>query len=299
MNAPAVPRRAYVVLALAVASISFAAPLIRISGAHPLAIATWRLAIAMVVIVPMTVRGGSWKQWRTLTRGELAACVGAGIALALHFWSWNTSVGLTTIAASVFLVNLQPVVVATGSALWLGEPPSGRQWLGVAIAMIGAVVVVAEDLTPEGFGGTGRALLGDALAVLGAISAGVYYLTGRRIRQRIDLWPYVSLVYGVCLLTLLLLVAAAHAPLWPQPAREWGIFAALAAGPMLLGHTGMNWALKLLPAYVVNLTLLGEPVLATLLAMAIPGIGEVPTWLTLVGGLLILSGIMVTASKRP
>lgn len=186
--------------------------------------------------------------------------------------------------------------VATGSALWLREAPSPRQWIGIAAAIVGAVVIVWSDVSRDGLGAGGRAILGDALALIGAITAAAYYLTGRRIRQRLDLWPYVSLVYGACLVSLLVLVGAVGAPLLPQPPREWAIFAALAAGPMLLGHTGMNWALKLMPAYVVNLTVLGEPVGATLLALLIPGISEVPSWHTVLGGGLILGGIMVTAA---
>ena len=64
---------------------------------------------------------------------------------------------------------------------------------------------------------------------------------------------------------------------------------------MLFGHTGLNWALKYLPAYIVNLTLLGEPIGATILAALLPGIREVPTPVTLAGGALILAGIYVTA----
>ena len=71
---------------------------------------------------------------------------------------------------------------------------------------------------------------------------------------------------------------------------DWAIFAGLAAGPMLLGHTGMNWALRHLPAHVVNLTVLGEPVGASVLAMLIPAIGERPDRWTLIGGGLILTG---------
>ena len=88
-----------------------------------------------------------------------------------------------------------------------------------------------------------------------------------------------------------------HVPLAPQPPRELAIFAALALGPMLLGHTGLNYALRYLPAYVVNLTLLGEPVGATFLAAALPGIHEVPGPATLVGGAIVLLGIYVTARR--
>jgi drug/metabolite transporter (DMT)-like permease len=86
-------------------------------------------------------------------------------------------------------------------------------------------------------------------------------------------------------------------PLTPQPPRELAIFAGLALGPMLLGHTGMNYALRYLPAYVVNLTVLGEPIGATLLAALLPGIAEVPTLITVIGGGLILAGVVLAARR--
>jgi drug/metabolite transporter (DMT)-like permease len=82
-----------------------------------------------------------------------------------------------------------------------------------------------------------------------------------------------------------------------QPPRELAIFLALAVGPMMLGHTGLNWALRYLPAYVVNLTTLGEPVGATLLAAALPSIREVPSAATFVGGAMILAGVYAAARR--
>jgi drug/metabolite transporter (DMT)-like permease len=87
------------------------------------------------------------------------------------------------------------------------------------------------------------------------------------------------------------------APVVHQSPRELAIFAGLALGPMLLGHTGLNWALKRSPAYVVNLTLLGEPVGATLIAAFLPGIREVPAPLTFVGGAIVFVGILLTARR--
>src|SRR6478752_3870283 len=98
------------------------------------------------------------------------------LGFALHFWSWNTSVTLTTVAASVVLVNTQPVVVALLSGVWLRETPTGRQWMGIAIAMVGALVVVLPELV--GGAPTGdhpRALLGDCLALVGALTAAIYF----------------------------------------------------------------------------------------------------------------------------
>ncbi|MDQ6828090.1 MAG: DMT family transporter [Gemmatimonadota bacterium] len=286
------------VLALAILGISFAAPLIRYSGAHPLAIATWRLLFSLAIIAVPLLSTGAWRQWSRLDRRGLALAAIAGVLLALHFWSWNTSVHLTTVAASVLLVNLQPIIVAALSAVWLHERPERRQWIGIAVAMAGAFVVAwgAFDSVIAGLGR--RALLGDALALLGAVTVALYYLAGRRLRQTLDLWPYVALVYGACFVTLLIITTAGGIPVWHQPPRELAIFAALAIGPMMLGHTGMNWALKYLPAYVVNLTTLGEPVGATLLAALLPGIREIPSGVTLAGGALVAAGILMALPRR-
>ncbi len=298
MTTPRTDRRAPVVLGLALLGISFSGPLVRLSAAHPLAIAAWRLAFALVVIGVALLITGEWTQWRRLSRRELGIAVGAGTMLAFHFWSWNASVALTSVAASVVLVNTQPVVVALLSAFWLREAPSRRQWIGIGIAMVGALAVAAPDLLAVGPSADHpRALLGDLLALIGAGTAAIYFVAGRRLRGTLDLWSYVGLVYGSCFVALLAFAALAGAPLTPQPPRELAIFAGLALGPMLLGHTGLNWALKRSPAFVVNLTLLGEPVGATLIAAFLPGIREVPAPMTFVGGAIVLIGILLTARR--
>jgi drug/metabolite transporter (DMT)-like permease len=152
-------------------------------------------------------------------------------------------------------------------------------------------------LLGEGQSGS-RALFGDLLALLGAVTAAGYYLIGRRLRQHLGLWPYVALVYGAAFATCLLLTQFAGKPLTPQPPRELAIFAGLAIGPMLLGHTGMNWALGHLPAFIVNLTTLGEPIGATILAALLPGIAEVPGVGTIAGGALVLAGVVLAARRN-
>jgi drug/metabolite transporter (DMT)-like permease len=286
---------ASLVLVLALIGISFAGPLVRLSHAHPLAIAIWRLGFSLVIIAVALVTTGSWRQWNRLDRKSTLVAVGAGAMLAIHFWTWNASIGLTTVAASVVLVNTQPAIVAVLSAGWLHERPSRRQWLGIAIAMAGAFVVAVPDIAAATGATSSRALLGDGLALAGAGAAACYFVAGRRLRSTLDLWPYVGLVYGTCFVVLIVFAAVVHAPVLVQPPRELALFLGLAIGPMLLGHTGLNWALKYLPAYVVNLTLLGEPIGATLIAALLPGIREIPGVSIVLGGALIIVGIYVTA----
>jgi len=281
------------VLALALIGISFAAPLIRLSAADPLAIAVWRLGFSLIIVAVFLITTGEWRQWRSLSGRDAAIAGLAGVALVLHFWAWNASVHLTTIAASVTLVNLQPAVIIGISALFLREIPTPRQLLGIAIAVAGALVVAIPDLGDGGATFGHRMTFGNLLAVSAAVTAAVYYTIGRHLRATYGVWAYVGLAYTACFLVLLLFAAVSHVELTPQPPRELAIFAALAVGPMLLGHTGMNWALKFLPAYVVNLTVLGEPIGATLLGAVLPGIRQIPPPITLVGGAIMLAGVFI------
>jgi len=287
------------VLVLALLGVSFGGPLVRLSHAHPLTIAIWRLGFSLVIIAIFLVATGGWRQWRRLAPRDTAIAIAAGVLLAVHFWSWNASVALTTVAASVVLVNTQPVIVALLSMIWLAERPTRLQWLGIGVAMLGALVVVLPDLMQSaGAVNLSRAVLGDLLALVGAVTAAIYFVAGRRLRATLDIWPYVALVYGACFVALLGFAALVRAPVWPQPPRELAIFGGLALGPMLLGHTGLNWALRYLPAYAVNVTLLGEPVGATILAALLPGIREIPGVATFVGGAIVLAGIYVTVRRR-
>ncbi len=300
----------WAVLLLSLLGISCAAPLVRLSEAPAIVVAAWRLGFSLVVIAGLLTGRREWGALRGVARRDWWLMVSAGVLLAGHFWSWNVSLRYTTVAASVSLVNLQPVVIAFVSGWWLGERASGRQWLGIGVAVLGALLVgvadvpggvrgIGEALTGGGVGEAGRmrALLGDLLACVGAVTGALYYLIGRRVRPRLSLWPYVAVVYGAAWVTCVFVALGTGQPLGPQPPRELALFAGLALGPMLLGHTGMNWALGHLPAYVVNLTTLGEPIGATVLAALLPGIAEVPGPATIAGGALVLGGVILAARR--
>ena len=285
-----------VVLALALVGISFAGPLVKLSNADPLAIAAWRLGFSLLIVGAFVIRTGQWREWSGAGRTTILVSALGGVFLALHFWAWNASIHLTTIAASVTLVSIQPAIVAALSALLLREPPTWRQSAGMAIAIGGAFLIAAPDL------GRGQPLLanspllGNLLAVSGAVTAALYYTIGRYARGKLGVWSYVAVAYSAAFLTLIVIGAWRGVAIAPQPPREMAIFAGLALGPMLLGHTGMNWALKFLPAYVVNLLVLGEPVGATALGALIPAIHQLPSVMTLAGGVIVLAGVIIAVT---
>jgi len=288
----------YWVLVLALLGISFAGPLVRLSSADAVTIAVWRLGFSLILVAAFLIATGEWRDWRKITPTQLGLAVLGGVCLALHFWAWNESIHLTTIAASVTLVGMQPAIVAVISAIGLRETPTRRQVAGIVIAILGATIIAAPDLR-GGLAPRGNApLLGNLLAISGALTAAIYYSIGRSLRKTLGVWAYVGIVYTAAFLTLWLIARSRGAMLTPQPPREIAIFAGLALGPMLLGHTGMNWALKFLPAYVVNLTVLGEPIGATILGAVIPAIRQIPSVATLIGGAIVLTGVIIAAGSE-
>ena len=124
--------------------------------------------------------------------------------------------------------------------------------------------------------------------------AGIYFLAGRRLRQRVSLPVYAFVVYGTAAGALFVL-AGATGRLAPAGdlRRELLLFGAMAIVPQLGGHTLYNWALRYVPAPVVSVSLVGEPIGSTLLAWIL--LHEVPSDLVAVGALLALAGIFLTA----
>lgn len=281
-------------LVLAVLAMSWGGPLVRYATAPALAVAAWRVAFSVIFIAGVVALRDRGRAIRRLTSREWALAGLSGVFLAGHFWSWIASLSFTTVASSVVLVNTQPIFVGLLSIAFLREKPSGRQWAGIGVAVAGAAVIGWGD-----FAGGPEPLVGDLLAVTGAVFVSLYYVIGRRLRQRLDLWSYIGVVYGVA--ALILLTAAAVLPdvaVTGYPATDWLVFVGLAAGPMMIGHTGVNYALRFLPAYVANLALLGEPIGATLLAWWLPGIRERPSAQLLLGGSLVLAGIALGVRRR-
>lgn len=282
------------VLIVAVLATTYAGPIVRFAAAPALAIAFWRLALVLPVTGVLALSEGSRERGAvpsatppgTAPRSPLPLMILSGALLALHFWSWIASLRYTSVASSVVLVSLKPVFAWGLAAAWLREHPTRMEAWGIALAVVGASLIGLGDARLS-LGALG----GDVLALLGAVTGAGYYVIGRRVRQTVGIWRYATGVYVVAAAALALLALARRTPLVGFAGRDWAVFGAMAAGPMLIGHTGMNYALRHFRATTVNVAALGEPVGATLLAWIIPAIHEVPRLMALAGGVLVLVGI--------
>jgi drug/metabolite transporter (DMT)-like permease len=138
--------------------------------------------------------------------------------------------------------------------------------------------------------------MGDGFALLGAIAASGYLLVGRKMRKDQDLLSYIFPVYSTAGLILILLSLIFHESFFGYSLPIYFFLFLLALIPQLIGHTTFNWALKYLPASMVAITILGEPIGSTILAYFI--LGEGLTILKVFGGVLIFTGILITLKKK-
>ncbi len=282
----------YLVLAGGVLAVSSASTLIRLAQAEvsSMAIAAWRMTLSALILA-----WPSWHfsraEWRTLNRRAWAWLFAAGFFLAVHFAAWITSLAMTTVAASVVLVTMNPLFVGLASWLVFHERLKRNTALGIGLGIGGALLIALSDAQS---GGTHR-LTGDLLALLGALAASSYFLVGRHLRARLSLLGYVFPVYAMAAVWLMLFAGLSRVPLAGYSPRSWLWLILMALGPQVVGHSSLNWALKHLTATFVTLAVLGEPLLSALLAWLL--LHEVPTPMILAGGGLVLAGI-VLGSRR-
>jgi drug/metabolite transporter (DMT)-like permease len=277
-------------LAIGLVAVSFASILIRLAqaaGMDTLAIATWRLIFASILLLPY-----AWAtrraELKALSRRQAGLLAIAGAFLGLHFATWIASLGYTSVASAAVLVSMGPVFVGLGSWLFWGERPAPRLALGIVLAAIGSILISWGDL------GLGRdQLLGDLLALLGGIMVAGYLMIGRSVRGRLSLPAYVGLVYGTGMITLLVVALFWQQPLFGFAPAAYAWVLLLALGPQLVGHSTLNWALRYLSATFVAIATLAEPVGSGLLAYVI--LGEAITTSTAIGGVLVLAGIYIAS----
>jgi len=256
---------------------------------NSLAVAAWRLILASLMLAPFAL-ATRWDEWRTLKRWEWSLLLASGVILAVHFYTWITSLALTSVAASVVLVSTTPLFVGIISHFFFQERITRWVLLGMGVALAGSTMIGLSDLGE----GTHR-MLGDVLALAGALAAAGYLLIGRQLRNRLSLLGYVFPVYGTAAVALLLLALLMRTSLAVCPLNNWLWLFLMALFPQIVGHSSLNWALGHLPATYVALVLLAEPIGSTLLAWLI--LEEVPVLTVILGGGLILAGLWVANRK--
>ena len=285
------------VLAVALLSVSFGGLFARWAAMPALAVTAWRVTLATLIV---WVARLVWQRFHPAPVAEsyLAADVlrarwqatACGLLLALHFATWITSLGLTTVAESTLLADSTPVWVLLIGWAVLGRRPQPRQWAALLLAAAGIVVLVGGEVSAG-------ISLGNLLAVASAVFMAVYLLVAEAAQRVLRFGQFVAHSYAVAAVvawTLVLFTGTSAAWQVGQiSSNSWGALVGVAIVSQCIGHGGFNYSVRTLPPAVVSLTILGEPVIAGLLAWGL--LGEVPAVAFYPGAALVLAGVGLAA----
>lgn len=278
---PSIP---YVGIAVAIVGVSFASIFIRWSESPPLVIAAYRMLLVSIILLPFAAITSRY-EIRTMSQRDMGILILIGAILAAHFYAYITAVKMTTVASAILLATCHPVIVGIISILILKDTKRAVG-IGILAGMSGLVIITLGDLG-------GGNIDGDIIALISGVFFSAYLLLGRVLRQRVSIITYVFVVFSSCALVLLAAAFITGQVMWPMPASELLIFLGLAVISTIMGHLLFNFSLRYLSASVISVSYLGEPVGAILLAAML--LDEIPSVYVLVGGMMILVGILLTA----
>ncbi|WP_309091738.1 DMT family transporter [Domibacillus sp.] len=275
-------------LFIAVVAISFSAIFVKWSDAPASILSMYRMILASLFLLPVVWRKRS--EFERIQRKDWMLLILSGLFLAFHFVLWFGSLKLTTVASSTIILALQPLVSMAGGFLLFRERTNAASLATMGVAIIGAVMIGWGD-----FGLSREAILGDLLSFLSVIAVVGYLLIGQQTVRKVSHWIYSFCVFSFAALFLCLYNLAASTQITGYSKHEWGIFLLLAIVPTI-AHVINNWLMNYVNATTISMSILGEPVGATLLAVLL--LNERLTSWQITGGIFILAGVFFFLLKQ-
>ncbi|MET3942160.1 drug/metabolite transporter (DMT)-like permease [Paenibacillus sp. PvP094] len=282
MKQSSLPLHPYILLLISILSVSISSIMIKSSDTATAVAGMYRLYISVIIMLPFV-------PWKALLISKMNkkdwVTVGvAGLFLGLHFLFWMESLVHTSVASSMVILSLQPLFVMMGSYFMFREQNSMLTIFSLIAALIGSIIIAWGDL-----GISREAILGDGLSLLGTILVSAYMLAGQKVSRKIDSNLYSILVFFLGGTVMLVYCLFNQIPIVGYRSSDWTYFLLLAVIPTIFGQNIFNLLLKTIGATTVSVGIIGEPVLAILLAYLF--LGETISAFQLTGGLITLFGM--------
>jgi len=275
-------------LIISIIAISFSSIFVKWSHAPATILSMYRMLFASILMIPIV-----WinqHEFRKIAKKDWFFLVFSGFFLALHFALWFQSLKLTTVASSTIILALQPLISLIGGFFLFKERTTATALWTMGIATIGAMMIGWGD-----FRLSQEAILGDILSFLSVIAVVGYLFIGQNIVKKISHWIYSFCVFLFAGIFLTLYNLVTDVEFSGYPLSEWGIFLLLAIVPTL-SHIINNWLLNYVNATTISMSILGEPVGSSALAVLL--LGERLVGWQIVGGLLVLLGVFLFLVKQ-
>jgi len=281
--------RSYLALGVGILSLGFSAIFVRWAGAPGTVTSFYRMAIAVVVMAwPFFRRarsGGGLPR-----RGLLIAVLG-GLFFAADLALWATGVVMSGATNPTLLANTAPLWVGLGAIVFFHERLSLGFWVGLLIAMAGAVLILGLDSLRDISLGVGT-----LAGLLAGIFYGGYILITQWGRESLDSLTYFWPAAASSAASLLVVCLALRQPLTGYSTLTYLNFVMLSLISQVVGYLVINYALGHLPASIVSPALLGQPVVTAILAG--PLLGEDLSAWQVTGGVAVLVGVFIVHRSR-
>jgi drug/metabolite transporter (DMT)-like permease len=273
--------KAYFALTAGILCIAWSAIFVRWTSIPGPASAFYRLLIPAIVLLPTWLLPG---QPTKLNARSIAIIALGGLFFALDLAFYNTSILQTNAANATLLGNNTPIVVGLLSWLIFKKRPSWSFWIGLALAVTGALVILASDLSRHAQFG-----LGDAMALAAAACFAVYLMATEQIREHTNTLEFLRLAILFSTIFMFLFAVALRVPLTIPDRRSFLALLGLGLVSQLGGYLALTYALGHLPATVTSVSLLSQGPLTAILAALL--LREPLTGPQILGGALVLVGV--------
>lgn len=270
----------YILIFVGVVSVSLASILIRISSSNSLTIATYRMGLSSLILFPFYL---IYKK-DSIKLHDFKIIFLSGIFLALHFYSWITSLSFTSILSSTVLVTTNPIFVSIFSYLLFKRGIKKRTLIAILLSILG-VSLMSSNLNIS------INIKGNFLALIGALFASLYIISNYQLRKKYNLIDIIFPIYSISFLFLFVLSIFLKINLINLPLKEYSIFFLIALIPQVIGHSIFNYSLRFFSPTFISLAILGEPIAATLFGILF--FKEIPKLFEIIGGIIIIIGIVI------
>jgi len=255
----------------------------------PIGSGFWRLALALPIIL-LFARGERATGGEGIgLRPAIIAALSTGIFFAIDLATWHSGILRTRLSNATLFGNVTAILLPLYGFVAMRALPTRRQALALALATIGAALLMGRSYELSA-----RNLAGDLLCLCAGVCYTGYFVAAERARTALGTWTTLSWSMIASLPLLLLIAFALHDPIWPH---VWWPLILLTAGSQVLGQGLMMYAVVRVSSLVMGLMLLVQPVVAATIGWIV--YGERLTGFDVIGAVLIaIALLMVRASRR-
>jgi drug/metabolite transporter (DMT)-like permease len=281
-NKPSLRFHPFILLFISILSVSISSIMIKFSGTPTSVAGMYRLFITVIIMLFFV----PWKMIRSIemNKKDWSIVILAGLFLGLHFLFWMESLVYTSVASSMVILALQPLFVMTGSYFLFKEHVKLPTIFCLIFALLGSIVIAWGDI-----GISKDALIGDGLSLIGTFFASAYLLAGQKVSRKINANVYSIFVFFIGGSVMLVYNLINNFSLIDYDTSDWAYFLLLAIIPTIFGQYIFNLLLHSIGATTVSVGIIGEPVLAIILAYVL--LGETISSFQFLGGMMTLIGM--------